>query len=123
MNMECPRRHCDIIQDTTLVEVRQCLSQQKDTKMGRERGRVALDLLMGKNHQDISHSNILELALQVLKEEEAALCIGVLGVPVVTKIAVHDDSLGVAEDVAVPVQPRRLLGKIKHGNVAFLEHP
>ncbi len=85
-----------------------------------ERSRVVLNLLMGKHHEDISHSNILELALQASKEEEAALCIGVLSAPVTTQIAVHEDSLGVAEDVAVPVQPRRLLGKVKHGDIALL---
>jgi hypothetical protein len=120
MNTECPSRHHDIIQDTTLVEVRQRLSQQKDTEMVWERGRVALDLLMGKNHRDISHSNILELALQASKEEEAVLCIGVLSAPVMTQIAVHEDSLGVVEDVGVPIRPRRLLGKVEHGDVALL---
>jgi hypothetical protein len=49
MKTECPRRCCAIIQDTTLVGVRQHLSQRKDLEMVRERGRVALNLLMGKN--------------------------------------------------------------------------
>ncbi len=92
--------------------------------MVRERGRVALNLLMGKYHQDISHSNVLELALRASKEEEAVLCIRILGIPVVTKIAVHEDSCGIMEDVPVKVQlGRLLLGKVKHGNVEFLEHP
>ena len=65
----------------------------------REKSRVAFDLLMGKHHQDINHSNILEPALQASKEEEAVLCIRVFSAPVMTQITVHEDSLGVAKDV------------------------
>jgi hypothetical protein len=78
---------------------------------------------MGEDHGDMSHPNFFELALVTPKEEEGTLCLQVSSVPMVAKIAMHEDLLCIAEDVAVTIWSGWLFGQVKHCYEAFLKRP